>query len=109
MQSPILKQILPTPKPVPVDPTKTAEVFKKKFIEKHGDGVAEDGRKYSQIPANEIVVKVIRKYGDGVTTDGTPYRDYLPRPASPNDSLEYRLKQIESLSQAPKSQFYTTG
>jgi hypothetical protein len=92
-----LKQILPTPKPVPVDPTKTAEVFKKKFIEKHGDGVAEDGRKYSQIPANEIVVKVIRKYGDGVTTDGTPYRDYLPRPASPNDSLEYRLKQIESL------------
>jgi len=75
----------PKPKPKPVDPNKTAEVFKKKFIEKHGDWVAEDGRKYSEIPANEIVAKVIRKYGDGVTTDGTPYRDYLPRPASPDD------------------------
>jgi len=109
VQSPILKQILPTPKPVPVDPNKSPEVFKKRFIEKHGDWVAEDGRKYSAIPAPEIVAKVIRKYGDGVTTDGTPYRDYLPRPASPNDSLEYRLKQIEELSTAPKSQFYTTG
>lgn len=109
VQSPLLKQILPTPKPAPVDPNKSPEVFKKRFIEKHGDWVAEDGRNYSQIPAPEIVAKVIRKYGDGNTTDGIPYREFLPRPASPNDSLEYRLKQIESLSQAPKSQFYTTG
>ena len=109
VQSPILKQILPTPKPVPVDPNKSPEVFKKRFIEKHGDWVAEDGRKYSAIPAPEIVAKVIRKYGDGNTTDWIPYREFLPRPASPNDSLEYRLKQIESLSQTPKSQFYTTG
>jgi hypothetical protein len=106
VQSPLLKQILPTPKPAPVDPNKSPEVFKKRFIEKHGDGVAEDGRNYSQIPAPEIVAKVIRKYGDGNTTDGIPYREFLPRPASPNDSLEYRLSQIESLSQAPKSQFY---
>lgn len=109
IQPTAVKQTFLPPKPTPVDPNKTAEVFKKKFIEKHGDWVAEDGRKYSQIPANEIVAKVIRKYGDGVTTDGTPYRDYLPRPASPNDSLEYRLKQIESLSTAPKSEFSTNG
>lgn len=109
IQPTAVKQTFLPPKPTPVDPNKTAEVFKKKFIEKHGDWVAEDGRKYSQIPANEIVAKVIRKYGDGVTTDGTPYRDYLPRPASPNDSLEYRLKQIESLSTAPKSVFSTNG
>jgi len=104
-----VKQTILPPKPVPVDPNKSPEVFKKRFIEKHGDGVAEDGRKYSAIPAPEIVAKVIRKYGDGNTTDWIPYREFLPRPASPNDSLEYRLKQIESLSTAPKSQFYTTG
>ena len=96
MITPEQKSFLP-PKPTPVDPNKSPEVFKQKFIEKHGDGVAEDGRKYSAIPAAEIVVKVIRKYGDGVATDGTPYRDYLPKPASPNDPLEYRLSQIESL------------
>lgn len=102
-----VKQTFLPPKRAPIDPNKTPEAFKKRFIEKHGDGVADDGRNYSQIPAPEIVVKVIRKYGDGNTTDGIPYREFLPRPASPDDSLEYRLKQIEELYNAPKSEFYT--
>lgn len=95
--SPQKKNIILQKKPTPIDQNKTPDAFKKRFIEKHGDGIAEDGRRYSQIPAPEIVAKVIRKYGDGVTTDGIPYREFLPRPASPNDPLEYRLKQIEQL------------
>jgi len=94
-------------KPTPVDPNVSPEVFKKRFIEKNGDGVSSDGRKYSTIPAPEIVVRIIRKLWDGTTTDGKKYSDFLPRPASPNDSLDYRLKQLEELYKIPKSEFYT--
>lgn len=102
-----VKQTFLPPKPAPVDPNLSPEVFKKRFIEKNGDGISTDGRKYSSIPAPEIVVRIIRKLWDGTTTDGKKYSDFLPRPASPNDSLEYRLKQLEELYKIPKSEFYT--
>jgi hypothetical protein len=59
-----VKQTFTPPKPAPVDPNKTPDAFKKRFIERYGDGVATDGRKYSQIPSAELVVKFIRKNGD---------------------------------------------
>lgn len=102
------KTFLPQ-KPKPVDPNKTPDVFKAKFVAKYPEWVAQDGRKYKDIPAVEIVAKIVRKYPNGVTSDGIPYTDFLPRPASSSDSLEYRLAQIESLYGWPKSSLYTDG
>lgn len=102
-----LKQTFLPPKREPVNPNVNPDVFKGRILKVYPDGVSQDGRKFTDIPSSELVAKFVRKYPDGVTEDWLKYTDFLPRPASPSDSLEYRLKQIESLSTTPKSQFYT--
>lgn len=112
-KSPIIKQdknvvqSFEAPKVI-IDKNVTPIAFKQKLIAKYPQGTASDGRKYADIPEVELIARIVRKYPDWVTSDWKKYSDFLPRPASPNDSLEYRLKQIEDLYKIPKSEFYTT-
>lgn len=53
--------------------------FKRRWVEKYPDAVANDGRRYDEIPAEEFTRMVVEKYPDAVTNDGYKYTDFLPK------------------------------
>lgn len=56
----------------------TPDTFKQRLVNVHPNGVASDGRKYSDIPAAELTQMVVNVHPDGVTKDGYKYSDFLP-------------------------------
>ena len=70
--------------PTPKTPLKNAAMlqtnpdsFKAMIVEKHPEGVASDGRKYSDIPSYELTQKIVEKFPEGKTNDGRSYSDFL--------------------------------
>lgn len=55
----------------------TPEAFKQRIVTKYPDGVASDGRRYSDMEASELTQKIVDKFPDGVTADGHRYADFL--------------------------------
>ena len=43
---------------------------------KYPNGIASDGRKYADIPANELARMIVDKFPEGVTSDGRKYSDF---------------------------------
>lgn len=56
---------------------KTPDAFKALILSKHPDGVSADGRRYADIPAQELTQKIVSKYPKGTTAAGVPYSAYL--------------------------------
>lgn len=53
------------------------DAFKALILAKHPNGVAADGRRYADIPAQELTQKIVAKFPDGQTNDGRKYKDFL--------------------------------
>ena len=69
----------PTPAPQVTNP----ESFKQLLLAAHPNDVANDGRRYADIPAEELVQKAVANHPNDVTKDGRKYSDFLPPPTPP--------------------------
>lgn len=79
--------------------------FKQLLISKYPNGVAADGRRYADIPDEEITKMVVNKYPDGVTSAGIKYADYLGT-KSETPKVEAQPKKQEFVSNVKN---YFTG
>lgn len=59
--------------------TYTPDDFKSLVTQKNPDAIASDGRKYSDIPSDELVKLAVQKAPTAVTNAGIPYSSYLPK------------------------------
>lgn len=75
--SPVVKPAQVKQSVLPKKIDKSSQSFKDKLVNKYPDGVASDGRRYSDIPSYELVKMVSNKFPEWVTSDGVPYKDYI--------------------------------
>lgn len=57
----------------------TPQDFKNRILQRYPDGVASDGKKYSEMDPVDLTTRMTKKFPDGVTSDGIKYTDFLPK------------------------------
>lgn len=72
-----------------MNPTATnPSAFKQRILSKAPDGVANDGRRYSDIPADELTKMIVTKAPNAVTNDNIPYSSFLSKNYQPQNEPE---------------------